>query len=171
MGSVGQLLNAAMKLEPPTTHYLNAAQGWLELGNAAEASAELELIAPALQTHPEVLEMRWQICAQAQKWQQCIVVAEEMLAVAPGRVLGWIHRSYALHELKRTREALEALLPALVKFPKDWLVQYNLACYCCRLNELARARHFLEQACDLGNAKEIKAMALKDTDLLELWEG
>ncbi len=160
-----------MKLEPPNSHYLNAAQGWLELGNAAEASAELELIAPAWQTHPEVLEMRWQIFAHTQQWQRCVTVADELMAAAPRRVLGWIHRSYALHELKRTREALEALLPALVKFPKDWLVQYNLACYCCRLKELDQARHFLEQACDLGDAKEIKAMALKDADLKELWEG
>ena len=34
-------------LGPPDSHHLSAAIGWLELGNVAEAGAELEKIAPS----------------------------------------------------------------------------------------------------------------------------
>ena len=159
-----------MKLEPPDTHHLSSAQGWLELGNPAEAGAELQRISAACQAHPEVLEARWQVYAKTQRWQKCIEVANFLLAAAPNRESGWIHRSFSLHEMKRTREAYEALLPALAKFPENWLVQYNLACYSCRLQEFERAQKFFEQACLLGDAREVRAMALHDADLRELWE-
>jgi predicted Zn-dependent protease len=157
-----------MKFEPPNVHHLNAAQGWLELGNPAEAGVELDELPPGLQQSPEVLEIRWQIHAREKQWEQCVAFANRLVESAPEHPQGWIHRSYALHELKRTREAFDALLPALARFPADWLIQYNLACYCCRMKEFQRALNHLEQACKLGKAREIKAMALKDSDLLEV---
>ncbi|HWF19033.1 MAG TPA: tetratricopeptide repeat protein [Verrucomicrobiae bacterium] len=159
-----------MKLEPPDTHHVNAAQGWLGLGNANEANAELDKIPDALQSHPDVLELRWQVYANARKWQQCVEVGARLVELAPRKPQGWIHRSYALHELKQTRDALEALLPAVTLFPKEWLIQYNLACYCCRLDEPERALQFLRQAFKLGDAKEVKPMALTDPDLREVWK-
>jgi tetratricopeptide (TPR) repeat protein len=163
-------LKVVLKLEPPDSHFVKAAQGWLDLGVPAEAVAELKQISPKLQEHPEVLEMRFQICARTLEWRRCVEVANVLVERAPKRASGWIHRSYALHELKQTREAFEALLPALAEFPENWLVQYNLACYCCRLKEFDRALSFLEQACALGDMKEVRAMALQDSDLRELWE-
>lgn len=158
-----------MKLEPPDTHHLNAAQGWIGLGNADEAYAELKKIPAELQSHPEVLEVRWQACAKERKWQDCVQIAERYLELEPKSAWGWVHRSYALHELKLTREAFEELLPAVPLFPKDWLIHYNLACYCCRLNERSRATRFLQQSFQLGEEKDIKQMALADSDLRELW--
>jgi predicted Zn-dependent protease len=158
------------KLEPPNTHFLSAAEGWLELGNPEEAEAELRQLPAALRAHPEVLEMRWRIHAKTENWAGCVEVADELVTTAPKRPIGWIHRSYALHELNRTREALEALLPAQAKFPRNWLIHYNLACYCCRLKDIDRARYFFDRACRLGEAKEVKAMAEKDEDLQGLWK-
>jgi tetratricopeptide (TPR) repeat protein len=157
-----------IKIGPPDSHHLNAAQGWLELNNPAEAEAELQQVSSEIQTHPEVLALRWEVHAKARNWQKCVEVANRLVEIAPKIVQGWIHRSYALHELKRTREALDALLPAAPIFPKDWLIQYNLACYCCRLEEFDRSRSFLRQALKLGDAKEIKEMALADADLKKL---
>ncbi|HZV35037.1 MAG TPA: tetratricopeptide repeat protein [Verrucomicrobiae bacterium] len=159
-----------MKLEPPVSHHLNAAQGWLGLGNADEANAELAKIPVSLQKHPEVLEVRWQTRAKARQWEECVQIAEEFIDLAPKQAWGWVHRSYALHELKRTQEAYDELLPAVAFFPKDWLIQYNLACYSCRLGQHERAMRFLQQAFKLGDEKEIKPMALTDADLRELWE-
>ena len=45
-------------LEPPDTFYLEGAIGWLELGNAAEAKAELGRVSPVGQKHPKALEVR-----------------------------------------------------------------------------------------------------------------
>ncbi len=159
-----------MKFEPPDSHHLNAAQGWLGLGDHVEAGAELNLIAPALQGRPEVLEARWQIHAKTRNWEQCLEMGNALLAAEPKLAQSWIHRAYALHELKRTREAFDALLTAAKIFPKEWLIQYNLACYCCRLREYDRALRLLEHACKLGDARQIKEMALQDADLQELWE-
>ena len=53
-------------LAAPDRHHLRVAQGGLELGNYAEAKEELELSAPELRAHPDVLEIRWPIYAHAQ---------------------------------------------------------------------------------------------------------
>jgi len=43
-------------LEPPDSHYVSAAVGWLELGNAHEPAAELQAVASPLARHPAVLQ-------------------------------------------------------------------------------------------------------------------
>ena len=55
-------------LEPPDSFHLEAAQGWLELGNHIEAEKELDRIAPQLRAHPTVMVVRWLVCAKARKW-------------------------------------------------------------------------------------------------------
>ena len=45
-------------------YYLNSARGWVELGNCIEASKELDKITPSQRTHPDILEVRWQIYAK-----------------------------------------------------------------------------------------------------------
>jgi predicted Zn-dependent protease len=110
------------------------------LGNSQEANEELERITPSLRAHPDVLEVRWQIYAQAKKWEACVDIAEAIVQQAPQRALGWIHRSFALHELERTKEARDFLLPAVQEFPKEWIIWYNLACYASQLGSLREAR-------------------------------
>src|SRR5205807_958763 len=122
-------LLAMNELQPPNAHHVRAAQGWLELGCEAEANEELEKVSPDLSEHPDVLEVRWGIWAAAGNWEACLNVAMALVEASPRRLIGWIHRSYALHELKRTAEAAKLLAPALDLFPRDWLIRYNLACY------------------------------------------
>ena len=50
-------------LQPPDSFHLDAAEGWLELGNTEEANLELEQIAPKMREHPHVLEMQWKVYA------------------------------------------------------------------------------------------------------------
>jgi hypothetical protein len=45
-------------LRPPDSHHLQAAEGWIGLGNYAEANDELEQIAAANRAHPDVLQFR-----------------------------------------------------------------------------------------------------------------
>ena len=52
--------------------HLQAAQGWLELGDHLEADKELDEITPQLRAHPDVLEVRWQVYAHAEKWKACV---------------------------------------------------------------------------------------------------
>jgi tetratricopeptide (TPR) repeat protein len=156
-------------LTPPDTHHLLAAQGWIELGNHLEANEELENITAENRAHPAVLEVRWQIYAQAEKWKGALDIASALIQLVPEHPLGWIHQSYSLHELKRTEEARDNLLGVVEKSPQDPIMRYNLACYECQLGQLEQAKHWLRKAFEVGDSKKIKLMALEDPDLEPLW--
>jgi predicted Zn-dependent protease len=149
--------------------HLQAAQGWLELGDHLEANEELENITPQFRAHPAVLELRWQIYAKAENWIACVDIGKAMTKLAPESAVSWIHHAIALHELKRTQEAFDVLSPVATKFPAEPTIAYNLACYTCQLGDLVAARDWLAQAFRLGNAKEIKLQAIDDPDLAPLF--
>lgn len=152
----------------PDKHYLHAAEGWLELGNAVEARLELAQIAKPLQTHPAVLDLRWQVSAAAKDWPNCLDLAVLMTGKAPENPVGWIHRSYTLHELGRTQEAWDNLFGVASQFPKHPTIAYNLACYSCRLGDLQRAREWLDRAFALDQTSELRRAAADDPDLAPL---
>jgi len=54
-------------------------------------------------------------------------------------------------------------------FPDDSMIQYNLACYCAKLGQLDAAKEHLGKSYELGDARQIKLMALDDEDLKPLW--
>jgi tetratricopeptide (TPR) repeat protein len=155
-------------LSPPDTHYLLAAQGWVELGNAAEAAMELERIAPELRGHPDVLEVRWEICARDQQWPACVELAQALERGDPQRPTGWIRHSFALHELKRTEEAYRRLAAVAGGFPGVWTIPYNLACYCSQLGKFDEAREWFKKAVAIDEPTVMKA-SLEDPDLKPMW--
>jgi predicted Zn-dependent protease len=159
------------KLEPPDTHCFLAAVGWLELGNLAEARAELAQVSPAQQEHPDVLELRWSISAQEKRWDEALQIAQAQVRRAPKRSSGWLHQAYALRRVPNgsIQKAWEALLPAFDKFPKEPTIPFNLSCYACQLRQLDVARDWLNRAVAVGGKEKIKQMALEDTDLEPLW--
>ena len=158
-------------IEPPDTHSLSAAIGWLELGNPAEAKIELDKISSAGQQHPDVLEVRWVLCAEQNDWPAALAIARALLHAAPDRTSGWLHQAYALRRVPEgsVEKAWGALLPASVKFPKDAVIAFNLSCYTCQMDRLADARTWLQRALKSGGREKIKAMALRDSDLEPLW--
>ena len=157
-------------LEPPDSIYLNAAEGWLGLGDHIAANEELEKITPQLRVHPDVLAVRWQIYAKEKKWEACVDIATAIVKLAPDKTDGWIHRSFALHELKRTQEAIKNLLPAADQFPDVWTIPYNLACYCSQLQRLEEAQEWLKKAMAIDE-QTVKRAAIDDPDLLPLWDS
>lgn len=163
---------AMQKLEPPDTHYLRAAIGWLELGLRAEAVAELDQISPVQQRHPDVLEARWSLLAHEHRWEDALVAARDLLAEAPARSSAWLHHAYALRRAAAggLQKAWGALLPAATKFPDEPIICFNLACYACQLEQLDEARGWLKRAMKIGRREHIKLMALMDEDLKPLWK-
>jgi predicted Zn-dependent protease len=159
------------KLEPPDTHHLSAAIGWLELGLSAEARAELGQVTAAMQDHPDVLEARWLVAAEEKHWEEGLQVARTLLRAAPRRSSGWLHQAYALRRVAAggVAKAWEALLPAAEKFPKEPVIPYNLSCYACQMQQLDAARLWLQRATAIGGKERIKRMALQDPDLEPLW--
>src|SRR5579859_5029639 len=107
-------------LEPPESHYVSAALGWVGLGNFSEARLELAQVSPAFQAHPDVLEVQWHICAEEENWDEGLRTARALVEAAPGRSSGWLHQAYAIRRVESggVRQAWEALLPAFDKFPR-----------------------------------------------------
>lgn len=158
-------------LEPPDTHHLDAAVGWLGLDCVDDAITELELIAPENQNHPDVLEVRWSISAHQRQWSDALQIACVELTLAPDEASGWLHRAYALRRVTDggLPQAWDALLPAAKKFPSEPIIAYNLSCYACQMQQLDMARHWLQRAVMAGKKEVIKKMALADEDLQPLW--
>ena len=159
------------RIEPPDMHYLSAAVGWLELGNVVEATAELEQICPANQSHPDVLEVRWALCAKQEDWRGALSAARAIVESAPERASGWLHRAYAVRRVPGggLQQAWDALLPAFKMFPGETIIPFNLACYACQMSRLDEAREWFQRALAVGNREKLKQMALADADLEPLW--
>jgi len=158
-------------LEPPDTHFLSAAVGWLELGNAHEAKGELEKISPTLGEHPDVLEVRWLVHAQEKNWNDGLAIARTLVATAPDRASGWLHQAYAIRRASDggLQAAWDALVPAFKMFPREATIPYNLSCYACQMGQLDEARLWLDRAIHVSTKERIKIMALSDADLEPLW--
>lgn len=160
------------KLEPPDAFALSAALGWIELGNPAEALVELERVSPDNRSHPAVVELRWMALAELKRWEPALTAATELVRVSPENASGWLHRAYALRRVPDggLKQAWEALRPAADQFPKEPIIAFNLACYACQMDELDKARTWLQKAMKAGKPTAIRRMALADEDLKPLWQ-
>jgi hypothetical protein len=158
-------------LEPPDSHHLSAAAGWLGLGNVAEAGAELEKIATRFHSHPEVLAVQCDIHSQTGNWDAAAEIAGTLTRLEPQDPGAWISLAYATR--RKTAggipQARAILIQAQRTFPGETIIAYNLACYDCQLGDLDAARAWLDKACILGGARQIKNMARQDPDLEPLW--
>jgi len=156
-------------LELADGRHLEAAQGWLGLGDWFEANEELECITPRMLTHPDVLRVRYEVCAKAEKWELAADVARAISEIVPHDPFGCVHMAYALHAMKCTKQAWSVLIPVVDMFPKVYIIRYNLACYACQMGDLDAAMQWLEKAIDLADKEDIRMMALEDPDLQPLW--
>ena len=161
------------QLKHPDPMHLSAAAGWIQLGDYDAANDELENIRAEWRAHPDVLNLRWLIYSNDEQWDACLDIASAIVKMAPDRVWGWIHKAYALR--RATGGGIEKAKPVLLEaaklFPDDDIIQYNLACYCAQLGQLDAAQEHLDKSYELGDAKQIKLMALDDDDLKPLWDG
>ena len=156
-------------LDPPDSHYLSAALGWLGLGNWQEANEEFEKIAPELRAHPDVLEVRWQIYAKAGKWDLAAQIAATLVDMQPSEPGAWISLAYATRR-KPAGGLLQAkaILTAMEKrFPKVWLFPYNLACYCAQLGLLDECQRWFKKAVAIDE-QTVQRAATDDPDLKPL---
>src|SRR5580658_8876242 len=154
-------------LEPPDSHYVSAATGWLELGNCQEAAAELAGVAPSLVQHPAVLELWYDIHSHASRWDLAFETASALAKVTPDDPQAWTKLAFATRRKPGggLPPAKEILAAARQRFPSEELIAYNLACYECQLGNLPQARDLLRAAFKLGDPALLKRMSLRDPDL------
>lgn len=166
---LGTILHLRNFTRPDELHF-QAALGWLGLGDVVSASNELEEITPELRAHPDVLKVRCEIYSKAKKWDHAATVAEALVKILPDEPRAWIQRSFALHEMKRTQEALDKLLPVTEKFPDVCTIPYNLACYSAQLGRLDECQAWFKKAMAIDE-HTVKRAAIDDPDLKPLWDS
>lgn len=152
-------------LEYPDRHRVNAAIGWIELGNVAEAKLEADAISLPGRAHPEAFLVRWKVAARLENWSEAHRIATVFTKVVPSQVIGWICLSYSLYRLKRPLEAWMQLLPRTADFPRVSAIPYMLACYAHELGNHKLASQFLVRSADLGGPREIKGCLTAAGDL------
>jgi predicted Zn-dependent protease len=169
---LGRVKKKIKPLDTPDFFRVQAAEGWLGLGDVESADDELREISPSERTHPAVLTVRYQIYAHAKQWDQAVDVAHDLAKTLPEKSFAWINLAYATRRKTggSIPEAKKILLGAEPKFPAEYLFPYNLACYCSQLGEWKQAEQWLKKAAKIDNAA-VKKMAVDDHDLKPLWEN
>lgn len=148
---------------------LLAAQGYLELGMAEEALAELSSLATPESNDPDILELRLHVLMQAKRWQDALAAAEELLRSRPAAVPAYIHGAFALHELRRTAEARDLLLKGPEELRKDPTFHYNIGCYEAVLGNREAALLSLRKSFALDDT--YRDFARRDPDLALIREA
>jgi predicted Zn-dependent protease len=140
---------------------LEAAEAWLHLGSHLEAEKELEAITLDMRDHPEVLGVRWEICAKGQNWQRALTIAETLVASRPKRIKCWVRKSHSLHKLGRQSEAGNILSTA--RQSKDWGPDdlYELASEAAEQGNLEEALECVRAGAGKKGFAQLKALALE----------
>src|SRR5438876_7607862 len=113
-------------LSPSDQRHLEAAQGWLILGNHLEANEELENISPRCRAYPDVLALRWAVYAKAEKWDGAFEIARTLVELVPDDASSWLKQAESLRKMKDggPKAAWDALLPGADRFPDNPVVAY-----------------------------------------------
>ena len=112
------------QLEMPDSHHVSAAVGWLGLGSWQDANDELNLIAPEYRMHPVVQQVRWQICAKAERWEMAAEIAKSLREAEPDEAQHWLNFAYASRRMQDggLESAKKILAKAHKLFPKEPIV-------------------------------------------------
>jgi hypothetical protein len=149
---------------------LEAAEGWLMLGNPVEANEELEKISEGSRRHPAALSVRWQVYASAEWWEAAWIVSKVLCEALPDSAEAWICQANTVRKYKGVLEALEILLSKRLKFKGHPVVLYNLACYAAQVGRFDDAGRWLTDAFRAEDGIALKVAAVYDPDLRPLWE-
>jgi len=158
-----------MPLESPDKEFFDAACGYAQLGMYRDANEELENIDPFLRAAPEILALRIEIYRALEKWELMQVVSQKLAEFEPDNLQWIISLAYATRRAYSIDVAMEILLNAEAKFPKEAAIPYNLACYYCQGGEMKKAKRYLKKAFDID--LNWRKAALDDDDLKPLWEA
>jgi Tfp pilus assembly protein PilF len=80
-----------------------------------------------------------------------------------------ISLAYATRRAESIQAAKEILLNAEPRFPKEAVIEYNLACYFCQTGDLQNAKNYLKKAFKID--LNWRMAALQDEDLKLLWNS
>lgn len=160
-------ITLVMSLPREVARQLDAAFGYLELSMPEEAWEELDLIAYKYQEELPVELGRVDIRMRQGRWHDALAMAERICSKHPSEAAGFISRSFCLHCLGRTNDALDKLLESPASAHQVPTYHYNLACYQCQLGDIEEARSRLIKA--VGMDRSYIEFARQDPDLKPIW--
>ena len=163
------LVSINVPLEPPDQQYWQAAVGYVELGMFQDANDQLEKIDPFNRAAPEVLAVRLAIYRGLKKWELMQQIAKRLKEFQPDNVQWTISLAYATRRAYSIDVAMEILIDAEAKFPREAAIPYNLACYYCQLGEMEKAKRYLKEAFEID--LNWRKAALDDEDLRPFWDS
>ena len=133
-------------MSSPDHKILNAAIGWLELGNPVEAHKELEERLPAdHRTAPEVLKLRCRIYREAKRWDCLSMLADSLYTAWPQEQF-LVDFAWSEYQQGRREKAALVLLHESRRFPESESVAYHTAIVLAALDRLPEAREWLAKA-------------------------
>jgi predicted Zn-dependent protease len=161
-----------MRFDAEILRHLDAAEGWLLLGNVNEATAALDNIAPESRAAASVLMMRCAIYRHAERWQDLEVIASGAWAMHPDFGNFKIFLAAAKHKQGKTEEALRLLSDTKDGLHANAPTAYSMACMYGGKGQIAEAKHWLSLAFEWSHEPEkLKLRALGEPDLEAVWRA
>ena len=154
--------------DPPVRRRLEAARGYCELGLPRLAWEEIRPLRSTLGNCSEVIELELVILMHEKRWTEGLKTAERLREKLAAHPAGWLQAAFCLHELGRTRDALECLGTAPASVRQAALFHYNCACYHAVLGQTDRALDALKRAFEID--PDYRKNAREDPDLVSLRE-
>ncbi len=140
-----------------------AAQGYVELGLFADAQKELSVLPERLFDRTDVIEITVLCLMGEHRWEEALGKARRLCTSEPDEPGGFIHAAYCLHEMGRTREAVDVLVRGPASLQGKAVFFYNMGCYRARLGEVDAAVEMLQKA--FSKDGSLRRSARRDPDL------
>lgn len=145
-----------------------AAHGYLELGMFKQVWEELQTLPAKELNCSDAIEIMVLSLMGEKRWVEALKLAQHLRSELPGEPSGFIHEAFCLHELGRTRDALELLLEGPPVLRGKAVFFYNAGCYHARLGEYKKAMSMLKQSFKMDAS--FKKSARRDPDLAGMKE-
>ena len=143
-------------LEFPDNLHFEAAHGWLGLGNAVEALAELDRLSKLATGMGEVLGIRVEVLTRLGRLDEALAEAKVRTEVCSLFSDGYRQVAETLLALGQGKQAVETLDLVMRRFSDEW----EFLCHASRVAALAgdysAARRWLAMAITVGDPKQLK---------------
>lgn len=135
---------------------IEAAKGWVLLGDLRDAHEELNHISKQWKQHPEVLELRWYLFAEEPDWESALPIAQKIHKKHPERLFGWLALAHSIFKSTLDAEAAFQLLSPAAEIFEGPQVAYGLACYASLTGDFTAARDWLSRAIEKSDDDQLE---------------
>ncbi len=123
------------KLSQRDLNIVRAVDGWLRLGDAAEAERELTGLPAESVDEPPVLQARWRLACLKEQWEKCESIARRLTALEPGARFGWLHLADAYLRMGQPERAFLTLREVLERFDPNPTLPFHMARYASAMGD------------------------------------